>query len=235
MKRKVYERKGMSVVAKPKKFFKTSTIKRKGNDHNLLMALKKNIFQHEKKFLDSNLGGTALYALAGTATITLISGIIQGTDENTRIGRQVNWKSLFIRGVVRSQNTTVGQGAIRTMLIIDQEVGQVAGAGTTFLITDFLNVDTLYSTNNLNNRKRFKIIMDEVVPLSGCTVSTGNPTSQEINRYTKLNTTSEFNQLVAGNITDYTKNAFYLVTHAIGLSVAAPISDLYIRLRFTDN
>jgi len=220
-------------VYKQKKY--TKYTKHSTSDHKLLMALKKNVYQHEKKFIDQDLAAGALYALAGTATITLLNNIQQGVDETNRIGRQINMKSIFLRGEVHVANTTVGQGAIRTIIVIDQEVPQSTGSGVVMAITDFLNVDALYSPNNLNNRKRFKVLMDEVMPLSGCTVSTGNPNTQIMNRYIKLNTTVEFNSNNAGTIADFTKNAVYLITYSSGLSVTAPVSNLWVRTRFTDN
>jgi len=135
-------------------------------DHMLLMKLKKNIFQHEKKFIDVNITANN-YLVSGSAAITLLNGIVQGTDENTRIGRQMNIKSIYLKGTVQSSTTTVGNGNIRTIIVIDQEVPQSAGSGSTMAITDFLVSDQLVSLNNLNNRKRFKILFNEVCQFAG--------------------------------------------------------------------
>lgn len=233
MKRK-YTSKDVKTLPSKKRYVTKAYNKYNKSDHNLLMKLKKNIYQHEKKFIDRNLTST-LYSLSGASTITLLNGILQGTDETARIGRQLNMKSIFIRGVVNVAQTTVGQGAIRTIIVLDQEVPQVMSSGVTMSITDFLVADGVYTPNNLNNRKRFKVIMDEVVPLSGVTISTGNPNTQVIYNYKKVDITCEFNSNDNGDITDFTKNALYLVTVQDGLFTTAPAVSLYTRIRFTDN
>lgn len=225
-----------SGVSKETQAKKKKTVYRKtpsSSDHRLLMALKKNVFQHEKKYCDTYI--TSGYSLAGTATITLLNPLIQGVDENSRIGRQINMKSVFLRGSVCAANTTVGQGAVRTIIVLDQEVPQVSGSGQTMTITDFLHGDGLYSPNNLDNRKRFKVLFDEQQDFSGCTVNTGNKNTYLPYMYKKIDYTTEFNGNNNGNIGDFTKNALYLVTYSTGLSVAAPNVILYARVRFTDN
>lgn len=231
--------KSSAIVAKKKPTPRSpknwTSYRKSKSDHNLLMALKKNMLQHEQKFVDTNLTA-AIYALAGTATITLLNGLVQGVDENARIGRQINLKSIFLRGNVSVAQTTTGQGALRTIILIDQEVPQVGGSGVVMSITDYLTADGLAFPANLNNRKRFKVLMDEVVPISGvASVGTGNPTSYQPYFYKKLDYTSEFGSGGgAGTIADFTKNAVYLITYAINLATTAPIVNMYARVRFTD-
>jgi hypothetical protein len=198
-------------------------------DHKLLMKLKKSIYQHEKKFIDVAITGGA-YALAGGATIQLLNGLNLGTDESNRIGRQITMKTVQLRGVVYAANTTVGQGAIRTIIVLDQEVPQSSSIGQTMLITDFLVSDGLSNQLNLNNRKRFKVLMDRVDELSGCTVNTGNPQTQVFNFYKKIDLTAEFNANSNGTITDFTKNAIYLITYSVGLTVTVPVNNLNSRI-----
>lgn len=214
-------------------YVKTSVKKNTKGDHKLLMQLKKNLFQHEKKFKDVNVNTG--YTLNGLSTLTLLNSPQQGTDENNRLGRQINMKSVQLRGTVQSAQTTVGQGAIRTIVIVDNEVAQTSQQGVTLDILDYLVSDSLQANANLNNRKRFKVLMDEMCEFSGTTTSTGNPTSHVINWYKKVDFTVEFNSNTNGNITDFTKGAVYLITYSEGLTIAAPLVNINARVRFTDN
>lgn len=221
------------------KGYKKKKPKTSSYDHMLLMKLKKNIFQHEKKFIDVNITANQ-YLVSGSAAITLLNGIVQGTDENTRIGRQMNIKSIYLKGTVQSSTTTVGNGNIRTIIVVDQEVPQSSGSGQTMAITDFLVSDQLVSLNNLNNRKRFKILHNEVCQFAGQVITSttsigGLPTSHYIDFFKKLDITCEFNSNDNGNIGDFTKNAIYLITYTDNLSVANLNTNLFSRVRFTDN
>jgi len=224
---------GKSVIEfKPPRVFKKSKTSMSSKDHNLLMKLKKNMLSHEKKFLDTSISSG--YSTAGTGTVTLINGLVQGTDENTRIGRQITISSIFVRGVVLVASTTTGTGAIRTILVLDQEVPQVAGVGQAMTITDYLVSDSLDALNNLNNRKRFKVLMSEVQNLSSYAAG-GGPSSAHIDFYKKVNIPVEFNAADNGNIGDFTKNALYLITYQYGLATTAPTMQVNTRIRFTDN
>jgi len=212
------------------------------NDHMLLMKLKKNVFQHEKKFVDvqESVGGN-LYSLSNAASITLLNGITQGVDENTRIGRQMNMKSIYLRGNIQSSSTTTGTGVIRTIIVLDKEVPQSSSTGQTMAITDFLVGNDINSLNNLNNRKRFLTLHDEFNIFAGSYVggtsvqTTGNPTSHVLNWYKNVDITCEFNSQDNGTIADFTKNALYLITYSSGLSGGNLQGTVNTRIRFTDN
>lgn len=211
------------------------------NDHNLLMKLKKNVFQHEKKFVDvqESVAGN-LYSLSNVASITLLNGITQGVDENTRIGRQMNMKSIYLRGNITSSSTTTGTGVIRTMIVLDKEVPQVSSTGQIMAITDFLVGNDINALNNLNNRKRFLTLHDEFNIFAGSYVgtsvqTTGNPTSHVLNWYKNVDITCEFNSQDNGTIADFTKNALYLITYSSGLSGGNLQGTVNTRIRFTDN
>lgn len=211
---------------------------KRSSNNKLLMALKRNVFNHEKKFIDVNIGSG--YITSGAATIVLINGVTQGPDETQRIGRQTNMKSIFIRGSVSSAATTSGSGLIRTIIVMDQEVPVASGTGQVMVITDFLVSDSLNALNNLNYRKRFKILWDDVQPFAGissatATQSVGTPNSCEIYKYISLDETCEFNAQNNGSIADFTKNALYFISYTTNLTTAAPIVQVNTRVRFTDN
>jgi len=239
MKKRSYSKtKGIDFTPGSLKYTK-KTYSKPSSDHKLLMALKKNVFQHEKKYCDFNsaLQNTTLYVLGGaTAVITLLNGLSQGVDETGRIGRQVNMKSIFLRGEVNSNSSSSGSGTIRTMIVLDQEVPQSSGSGVTMSITDFLVSNQVQSQNNLNNRKRFKVLWDDIQNLAGYATNSGCPTSISLYYYKKIDITCEFNSNDNGTITDFTKNAMYLITYCGGdMAVQNPQSTINTRIRFTDN
>jgi len=104
-------------------------------------------------------------------------------------------------------------------------------------ITDFLVSDSLEALNNLNNRKRFKVLWDYVCPFAGLGTANngGNPTSQEIYNFKKCDIMCEFNSQDNGTITDFTKNAIYLITYQFGMATTVPVTNINTRIRFTDN
>lgn len=195
------------------------------------MRLKKSIMQHEQKFLDTSI--TAGYLLSGLGTLTLLNGLVTGTDENTRVGRQINIKSIQLRGLVASAPTTTGTGLIRTVVVLDSQPNAAAPT-----ITDFLVSDSLTALNNLNNRKRFRTLHSEVLPIGGSATTQpgGTPTVQEISWYHKCDITTEYNAVDGGTISDITKNSIYMLTYQDGtLGVAQFLIQINARIRFTDN
>jgi len=223
-----------SVIAfKPPRPLKKEKQSSKSVDHNILMKMYKQIKGSEKKYIDTAI--SAGYATTGLATITLINGVVQGTDENTRIGRQYTIHSIQVRGLVFSYANTSGTGLVRTIIVQDQEVPQVSGVGQVMAITDYLQTDALTALNNLNNRKRFKVLWSDVTELAGMGSNPGGTkTSHQLDFYKKVNINCEFNSANNGNIGDFTKNAIYIITYQYGLATTAPNCQINCRIRFGD-
>lgn len=91
-----------------------------------------------------------------TGTIVLINGVIQGTDYNQRVGRIFLMKSIYLRAKFTNDSATVSPLTFRAMIVLDSQTNGALPA-----ITDILNAVTTTSTNNLNNRDRFKVLMDK--------------------------------------------------------------------------
>jgi len=120
------------------------------------------------------------YGISTTATITPLNLIRAGTSFFNRIGRKISMKSLHIKCFLTAVRTA-GFDYARIMVVYDS---QTNGAVPT--IADILqdcdqagtNSTSSLSSANLNNRDRFRIIMDERVVLPAITVAGGVVTAE---------------------------------------------------------
>lgn len=94
--------------------------------------------------------------MGSTGAVTLLNGVATGTDYNTRVGRKIRIRSIFIRGECTPVDATTGASTGRGILFYDS---QSNGAGAP-AITDVLDTSTSISQLNINNRDRFKILWD---------------------------------------------------------------------------
>lgn len=125
-----------------------------------------------------------------------------------------------------TNNATAINTQMRVLLVLDRQSNGVAPG-----INDILMSSSVASPRNLNNRKRFKIIMDRNYPLS-----TAGPANRYDNFYQKdIQTHVQYiSSSNTGNIADISTNALYLV-HLSDQAVNLPQIGYYFRLRFIDN
>jgi len=165
---------------------------------------------------------------AGTAAnvLTLLNGCAQGTTASTRLGRRILMKSLLIRWHFAINTTTAGNDSIRVLIIYDSQTNGTAPAATDVLLTDEFG-----SPMNLSNSRRFKVLIDELVPCIG----TAGPGSACGTRYVKGEWPVEFNTGSAGTVGDIQSGSIYMLTSQGGkLITAAPAGDVYARIRYSD-
>ena len=87
--------------------------------------------------------------------------IARGTDISERVGREVVIRGIEMRGIVKPKTTATEQQTCRVQIIIDKEPkGAVA---TSQDINSTTGVMGMY---NLDNRKRFITIFDDIVDLA---------------------------------------------------------------------
>jgi len=198
----------------------------------------------EKKFID--LSSTAFnipfqavgspQTGPGTFVLQLINGCALGSDSTTRIGRQIQMKSLQFRfavGVAQATGGTYPAGAIaghvRVLVVYDQQANGAAPAGTDILV----NATTYGPTSpmNLNNRERFKVLSDKIVLLDP-----QGPGSQMVKVYKKLYLPVIFNAGNAGTIGDIQTGSIYvyLSTSVQATGAGTLGAAWYSRIRFTD-
>jgi len=165
--------------------------------------------------------------LSAAAQFFLLNPCIQGSTPSTRNGRRIAMKSLLFKMVIGLAPTTTGSSPIRVLIVYDRQTNATAASATDVLLTNEIT-----SPMQLNNSRRFSILMDKVVPCIG----TGGPQCAVIDKYIPLNLNTEFNTSNAGTVADITTGSIYaFVWQANTLGVAAPVAQLYSRIRFSDN
>ncbi len=159
--------------------------------------------------------------------IGLLNGMAIGDDFTNREGRSVRIKSLQI-ALTLFLNPLSTQTFVRCILVLDTQPN-----GIIMLIDELLNDATvnLGSTNfrNLNFRKRFVILKDEVV-----TLQASGQRSVHLEWYKKLNIIETFDDSSTGGIGDITTNALYLVLFS-GETTDGVQNSCRTRVRFIDN
>lgn len=180
----------------------------------------------EKKNVDQT---STVMITAGqtTGNLLLLNGLAQGNSAVTRVGRTVKMKSLFVRFQASLASTSAGHSPLRFLVIYDKQTNAAAPA-----VTDITVADYLAAPMNLNNSKRFIVLMDKVLEEG---LSTAGPGANGFEFYRKLDLNVEFNANSAGDVTDITSGSVYMVVWQNGnIITAAPTSRVYTRIRFTD-
>lgn len=194
----------------------------------------------EKKVRDIN---SAEYPINTTGSFTLLNGLVPGTDFNNRIGRKIFMNSLYIRGFCRHNNDFVANSASsgdlwRMIVFMDM---QPNGAAPT--VTDLLVTATSSSHLNMNNRDRFKVLIDKQYAPGPWTALVGPPvnisgdrTAFPVKKYKKINAETIYNAGAAGTIGDIISGALYMFwigQYAAGSGVQGE-AVVSTRLRFSD-
>lgn len=181
----------------------------------------------ELKYIDTS-PATTVFALAGTGTLTLLNGCIQGSDATNRVGRKINMVSITLKAFLRFNTATTASGSGaggRLMVVYDSQANAAAPAATDILVTD-----AAYGLNNLNNRERFRVLIDKLFVFDNYAYA-----SKAFNMFRRLKEDSVFNSGNAGTIGDITRGSLYLVTWLDnGYATAAPLFDCRVRIRFWD-
>lgn len=185
--------------------------------------------RHELKTIDNN-EFTSNYDTTGL--VTLINGVIQGTDFNQRVGRQFNMKSILVRIRTVSGATTTVPLVCRWMLVYDSQTNGVLPA-----ITDILNSISTTSTGNLSNRDRFQIIWDKTfVPPTQVSDTAGVTQFAWFQRKFRKCNYQVINGGVAATVASVQTGGLYFVTLGdLAAGAASPQAVVTTRVRFTDN
>jgi len=185
----------------------------------------------EKKTVDVD-PTTGLFDTTGT--VTLLNGVAVGTDFTDRVGRKILMKSLFIRGCIGPVDNDTADNASRLLIVYDMQANGVAPA-----ITDVLKSSSPYAQLNLNNRDRFKVLVDKLwncgKSINTATQAVSNsPTVYSWKRYIRMSREVLF-QGTAATVASIATGSVYLIT----LGDQAPNGGSKIsyscRIRFTDS
>lgn len=186
------------------------------------------------------------FGINTTGSITPLCIPQLGSDMNNRIGRKIVMKSVYIRGYVAQERAVAGVTGTslpvlaRMIILIDfQPNGAIPS------ITDILTQADPASQLNLNNRDRFKILVDKnwvLDPyfLSNTSTSSFASACNQIKfckKYKKLNQEMIFNGASTGAVSDVNSGLLYMVW--IGNNVLGVNSDANFigttRVRYVDN
>lgn len=172
----------------------------------------------EKHYLDTGVSTT----IDTSGSITLLSGIAQGDDVNSRQGNSVLGKTLYSRVVLlRNAANTTAMNSVRIMVIRD--LNNVGSAPT---VTDVLASATVHSPLNVDHTARYQVILDKVISLSVQGQS-------GVNRKWFLKVPAHL-KFTGSSATDVYKNALYLLLVSDQASSVPSIASTW-RLGYYDN
>lgn len=182
----------------------------------------------ELKTIDNN-AFTSNYDTTGT--ITLINGVIQGTDFNQRVGRKFMMKSIYCRIASANNATMPAPTVLRWLLVYDSQTNATLPA-----ITDILNSVSTLSTNNLSNRDRFTILADQTwVPTTQVSDTAAVVNFADFSKYFKKGSWEVVNGGTAATVGSIQTGGLYFVTVGdTAAGTAAAVAVVTTRVRFVD-
>lgn len=184
------------------------------------------INQEEWKYIDVGFAATAV-----TGTLVLLNGCAPGDGASSRDGRQITIQSIQMKFRIECDATGSGANASTTgrfLVFVDkQSNGAAPNVGD---VLDTSSTGFADALRNLNNRKRFKILMDRRY-----TVSIYSPGGIVDDFYIKRNGLAEtvFNAGTAGTIADITSGSVY-VMYGSDTIITPPSVVGNCRIRFTE-
>lgn len=186
----------------------------------------------EIKFVDV---AAANYPADTTGSVTLLNGVAQGDDYSSRQGRQVVFTSVSVKGILQPVDATTGPCFCRLIIVWDN----ANNGGAAPAITDLLVAATSLSHANLNNRQRFKVLLDEQHAIGGQDNTATQAYSQApavvtINRYVKIpNAVTTFSG-TGGTSASIQQGAIYMFTIGNQAANVGGQFSVATRVRFTD-
>lgn len=182
----------------------------------------KSLVNTEFKLKEGTYGGNP--GTGTTGNITLINGLVRGTDYTNLTGRSCRWKSVQVSmrfvNSLNALNTVAAR--VNYALVIDKTPQE----STFTLPALFSNIEGQF--RNLDNRKRFVILKQ------GSKVVDPDDNTQLVKFYHKLDMHTIYDDTNDGSIVDIRANALFLVTWTTDTTYP-PDQAINYRLRFIDN
>lgn len=179
---------------------------------------------------------TASANLTLNAAFVLLNGVTQGTDYTERIGRKTIMKSIFLRFslVPNVANSAPTGDFARIIIFYDCQTN-----GAAPIAGDVLKSGTDYlSPLNLNNRDRFKILMDKLVSMNPNVYTAGAVTAGDpVNKTWKLYKKITMDTVFAGTnntVASISTGSIYLMYMSAGATSYSTLS-YNSRIRFIDS
>lgn len=171
----------------------------------------------------------AAYNVSTTATITLLNGCATGSDYNKREGRLISMQNIEIKGFLEPEDGLVDNQCARVMCLLDLQSN-----GAAPVITDILDSASSLAQYNLNNRKRFTILVDELFPMGGLTAAySQSPTVHAFEVDIPVDIDTHYGGTGA-TVASITRGALYMVTIGSKAPGAGSTLTASTRVRFVD-
>ncbi len=184
----------------------------------------KRLINVEVKNFDVQLTGTAI---TDTPLITQLSNIPQGDGVSARDGAQCKMIGLELSFALNQSTSSAGGTQIRVMLVQDKQTNQAIYTAAD-LLEDVTQSDALVSPRNLDNMRRFSVLLDRTWVLNIAGV-----TNILYKHYFKKDVLLRFDASTP-SIADLTQNSMSLLL--VGNEVTNdPTITLFARLRYVDN
>lgn len=201
---------------------------------------------HELKVADFAAVQGSVLTFSTAGTFQLLAAPIQGTGFDNRIGRKITNKSLYIKGYIQTEasqtNDLIDVPAQHGRMIVFVDFQPNGAAPAT---TDLLKTADSVSQLNLNNRDRFKILVDKEFVFDPYGFNTATNVSylscvnqiRYFKKYKRLNIETIFNGTNGGTVADITTGAIYVffisnTALSAGLNVFATFTS---RIRYSDD
>jgi len=200
--------------------------KRKGT------SLKTEVFRLKKQLnAQKNVGHVDLFLESnanGTADISLLNGIAQGTDDDERLSNAVTMKALEYRCAIFPGSTQSTNLTTTVIFLVDTNPN-----GALATTTDILEAASPRSMTAWENKARFKILKRITQVVGDTTDSTGlYPVA---NGYIKLNEMPATFTGTAGAIANFVTNALLVLVIGEGASDNSTSARVQIDTRLTFN
>lgn len=169
------------------------------------------------------------YAGTTTGSVTLLNSLSAGSDYTQRIGRKCLFKSIFIRGWVFPEDTSTVNNLARIIIFYDRQTNSSTPA-----ITDLLVSATSVSNINLDNRERFKILVDKQFAMPAYIEASGMGTiPKSFKIYKKVNLDTIYDDTTAG-VGSISTGGIFMLTIGNAVSGTGSTFQVCSRLRFSD-
>lgn len=186
-------------------------------------ALRRLVHVPEEKSLDVDLNAN----VSNAGTLTLLSGIAQGTDVGQRVGNAIRATSITFRGRVGCNTAVTTYSVIRLILIRDTE-----NSGSVPALADIMEATGgsvgVRAPMNFINRDRFKVLWEDMI-----TVAPSFKYSQVVKGDLKLNLPVKYRG--TGNTVAAAAEGTLYWVWVSDEATNTPSVALYTQLRFIDS
>jgi len=211
--------------------YKTSHGTAKSASGRMMPGAMRMPIRREIKFVDNALTVSPFQNAATPPTSIYLGGPVQGAAPYQRIGQKIVNKSLHLRGFITA---TAAAGAIpedlgRIVVVYDEQTNGAAPAWADVVYSYTAagsSASSAFDGLNMNNRERFKVLVDEQIRFPACTMgssagvvsalfqpdATGNTAAAKWNfeRYVRLNGLVTHYKATAGGVGDVATGAIFM-------------------------